>query len=72
MLKANILDTFFNDHQSRFSEETIRSYRLSLNQFFSFCGVQYDEVKVKDIRAWLASMEERDLKKVRFILNYQV
>ncbi|MED3965972.1 tyrosine-type recombinase/integrase [Niallia taxi] len=63
MLKANILDTFFNDHQSRFSEETIRSYRLSLNQFFSFCGKQYDDVKVKDIRAWLASMEERGLKK---------
>ncbi|MED4041262.1 hypothetical protein [Niallia taxi] len=50
----------------------MRSYRLSLNQFFSFCGKQYDDVKVKDIRAWLASMEERGLKKVRFILNYQV
>ncbi|MEC1525443.1 tyrosine-type recombinase/integrase [Neobacillus niacini] len=57
------LETFFNDNQSKFSNETIRSYRLSLKQFFSFCGKKFNEVKATDIRAWLASMEEKGLKK---------
>ncbi|USK42235.1 tyrosine-type recombinase/integrase [Cytobacillus oceanisediminis] len=63
MLKLTVLETFFDDHQSRFSKETIRSYRLSLRQFFIFCGKNFDEVKAADIRAWLASMEEKGHKK---------
>jgi site-specific recombinase XerD len=62
-LKVEVLESFFDDHRSRFSEETSRSYRLSLNQFFSFCGKNYDKVKETDIRGWLASMEEKGLKK---------
>ncbi|MEH7356679.1 site-specific tyrosine recombinase/integron integrase [Neobacillus drentensis] len=62
-MNVKVVESFFDDHLSRFSEETIRSYRLSLNQFFSFCGKTYNEVKAADIRAWLASMEEKGLKK---------
>lgn len=62
-MNQKVINSFFDDHQSRFSLETIRSYRLSLKQFFSFCGKNYDEVKATHIRAWLASMEEKNLKK---------
>ncbi|CAM4025409.1 site-specific tyrosine recombinase/integron integrase [Lederbergia lenta] len=62
-MDVNVLESFFDDHHSRFSKETIRSYRLSLKQFFSFCRKNYNEVKATDIRAWLASMEEKGLKK---------
>ena len=62
-MNEEVLASFFNDHQSRFSKETIRSYRLSLKQFFSFSRKKYNEVKAADIRAWLASMEEKGLKK---------
>ncbi len=51
-----------DDHKARFSLETIRSYKISLNQFFLFLGKNYDEVKAMDVRAWLASMEEQGLK----------
>ncbi|WML56497.1 tyrosine-type recombinase/integrase [Neobacillus sp. PS2-9] len=62
-MNQKVIKSFFDDHQSRFSLETIRSYRLSLKQFFSFCVKNYNEVKATDIRAWLASMEEKSLKK---------
>ncbi|MEL3971174.1 site-specific tyrosine recombinase/integron integrase [Rossellomorea oryzaecorticis] len=62
-MNEEVLGLFFDDHQSRFSKETIRSYRLSLKQFFSFCKKGYSEVKAADIRAWLASLEEKGLKK---------
>lgn len=55
-------EAFFKDHQARFSNETIRSYRISLTQFFSFCQKEYDCVKATDLRAWLASLEEKGLK----------
>lgn len=54
--------SFFNDHKARFSPETIRSYRISLTQFFTFCEKNYDEVKATDVRAWLALMEDQGLK----------
>ena len=59
-LKA--IQAFLDDHKARFSPETIRSYKLSLNQFFLFAGKNFDEVKAMDVRAWLASMEEKGLK----------
>jgi site-specific recombinase XerD len=59
---SEVKDAFLNDNRARFSIETSRSYSISLNQFFSFCPKAYDEVKATDIRAWLASLEEDELK----------
>lgn len=53
---------FFNDHHARFSSETTRGYRIALTQFFAFCKKDYEHVKAADIRAWLATMEEKGLK----------
>lgn len=61
-MNVDVQQSFFNDHQARFSAETIRGYRIALTQFFSFCEKNYDSVKATDIRAWLASMEEKGLK----------
>ncbi len=46
----------------RFSVETTRCYKIALNQFFSYGKKEYNFVKATDIRAWLASLEERGLK----------
>lgn len=54
--------SFFDDHHARFSSETIRGYKIALKQFFLFCDKNYDVVKPSDVRAWLASMEEKGLK----------
>ncbi|WP_317945664.1 tyrosine-type recombinase/integrase [Sporosarcina saromensis] len=56
-----VIEEFFNDH-ARFSPETTRSYRISLQQFFYYCAKPFDEVKAPDIPAWLADMEENALK----------
>jgi site-specific recombinase XerD len=61
-MNLEIQQSFFDDHEARFSPETKRSYRMALKQFFSFCDKKYDEVKATDIRAWLASMENQELK----------
>ncbi|WP_397537114.1 site-specific integrase [Rummeliibacillus pycnus] len=61
-MNLDVQQSFFQDHQARFSSETIRGYKIALNQFFSFCGKDYDSVKSTDIRSWLASMEEKGLK----------
>lgn len=61
-MNNEIQQSFFNDYQARFSSETIRSYKISIKQFFLHCEKNYDEVKAMDIRAWLASMEEKGLK----------
>lgn len=61
-MNLKMQQSFFDDHKARFSTETIRSYTIALKQFFVFCEKNYDEVKAKDVRAWLASMEERGLK----------
>ena len=61
-MNLEVQQSFFNDHQARFSPETIRSYRMALHQFFSYFDKEYGEVKASDIRAWLASLEEQGLK----------
>ncbi|SFD39872.1 integrase/recombinase XerD [Bacillus sp. OV194] len=61
-MNLEIQQLFLDDNKARFSSETVRSYKMALNQFFSFCEKNYDEVKATDIRAWLASMEENSLK----------
>lgn len=61
-MNQEVQQSFFLDYQSRFSSETVRGYKIALNQFFAFCGKEYDKVKATDIRSWLASMEEKGLK----------
>ncbi len=62
MNMEEVVDVFIKDNQARFSRETIRSYKLSLKQFFEFCPKNFNEIAT-DIRAWLAFMEEKGLKK---------
>jgi site-specific recombinase XerD len=61
-MNQEVLRSFFNDHQVRFSSETNRSYKIALQQFFLFCEKNIDQVKPADIRAWLSSLEEQELK----------
>lgn len=60
-MKPTAQEAYFND-QGRFSPETVRSYKIALSQFFSYCDKPVEEVKAKDIRNWLASLNEKDLK----------
>ncbi|WP_336883149.1 site-specific integrase [Priestia koreensis] len=60
-IKPKAQEAYFND-QGRFSPETVRSYKIALSQFFSYCDKPIKEVKAKDIRNWLASLNEKDLK----------
>ncbi|SFM33728.1 tyrosine-type recombinase/integrase [Salibacterium qingdaonense] len=53
---------FLADNAERFSQETKRSYHLSLHQFSAFSGRSFSEVKPLHIRAWLADLTERGLK----------
>lgn len=61
-MNQEMVESFISDHVNRFSEETVRSYRVSLNQFFTFYEGTYDQVRAINIRAWLAHMEEKGLK----------
>ncbi|WP_163537231.1 site-specific tyrosine recombinase/integron integrase [Gracilibacillus sp. YIM 98692] len=61
-MNTKMEQSFFQDHQARFSSETIRVYRIALSQFFTFCDKHYDSVKATDVRVWLASLEEKGLK----------
>lgn len=61
-MNQKVIKSFFNDHHGRFSPETVRSYQISLRQFFNYCGKEYDAVKATDVRGWLASLEEKGLK----------
>ncbi|RFU60789.1 site-specific tyrosine recombinase/integron integrase [Peribacillus glennii] len=61
-MSAEAHQSFLNDNQTRFSPDTIRSYRISLTQFFSFCKKDFSDVKATDVRAWLSSLEEQGLK----------
>ena len=61
-INQEALQDFFLDNQNLFSPETIRSYRLSLRQFFSSCPKDLTEVKAKDIRKWLEELNNAELK----------
>lgn len=61
-MNLEVQQSFFDDHQARFSPETMRSYGIALHQFFSFFDKEYDEIKASDIRSWLASLEAQGLK----------
>lgn len=61
-MSQEVVESFFNDHRTRFSSETTRSYRISITQFFSFSDKAYDAVKATDVRGWLAFLEEEGLK----------
>lgn len=61
-MNLDVRQSFFNDQQARFSPETIRSYKIALSQFFSYCPKNVDEVKARDIRNWMAAMTEKGLK----------
>lgn len=60
-LDLELQQTFFSDQQARFSPETIRTYKIALKQFSSFCPKKYDEVQARDIRNWLATMTDTGL-----------
>lgn len=55
-------EAFLRDHHARFSPETNRSYNISLDQFFSFCNLEFDAIKARNIRAWLSYLEEQGFK----------
>lgn len=61
-MNQEVLQAFFYDNQNQFSPETIRSYKISLSQFFSFIDKNYDEVQAKDIRNWSEALDEKGLK----------
>lgn len=61
-MNQEAVQAFIQDNQARFSAETIRSYSISLRQFFAFCDKKYDEIKAIDVRKWLATLEEKGLK----------
>ncbi|MFE1242964.1 site-specific tyrosine recombinase/integron integrase [Fictibacillus sp. NPDC058756] len=61
-MNEKIMQAFFLDHQARFSAETVRSYKVALVKFFTFCDKKYDEVKLSDIREWIASLNQIGLK----------
>lgn len=60
-MNVELQQSFFKDQQARFSPETIRTYKIALKQFFSFCRKEYDEVQARDIRNWLANLTETGL-----------
>lgn len=61
-MNQEVLQAFYDDNCNQFSSETIRSYKISLSQFFSESEKNYDEVRAKDIRNWLANLSEKGLK----------
>lgn len=62
IMNVTMVESFIRDYENRFSSETIRSYRLSLKQFFAFVEKDFKCVKATNVRAWLAYMEEEGLK----------
>lgn len=62
-MNQKIQKIFFDDNHARFSSETTRSYRISLQQFFSLANKPFDEIKSTDIRGWLATLEDSGLKR---------
>lgn len=61
-MNQKMIEDFLIDNHARFTDGTTKSYRISLNQFFSYSNKSFDEIKARDIRAWMASMEEEGLK----------
>jgi integrase/recombinase XerC len=61
-MNEKIIHAFFQDHYARFSAETIRSYRITLNKFFDYCGKNYNEIQLNDVRDWVASLIHTGLK----------
>ncbi len=57
-----VIQAFLLEHKARYSGSTSRSYNLSLNQFFAFHEKRFDKVMARDIRSWLASLEDEGLK----------
>lgn len=60
-MNIEVQQSFFQDQQARFSQETARTYKIALKQFFAFCPKKYDEIQARDIRNWLAHMTEMGL-----------
>ncbi len=50
------IDSFLQENQSRYSENTLDLYRLSIIQFFSFCRKEYNQIVRQDINAWKADL----------------
>jgi len=61
-MNQKMMESFLQEYNARFSPETLRSYRLAINQFFAFCHRDFDKVRPTDIRAWLAALEDEGLK----------
>ena len=61
-MEKSAIQKFFNDNFNQFTSETVRAYNLALTEFFSNCQKSVEEVKTKDIRNWIGSLMEKDLK----------
>lgn len=44
---------FLKDYNLRFSKDTIRSYTISLRQFFNYDGKDYDQITEAEIWTWM-------------------
>lgn len=60
-MNLEMVQLFLDDNRARFSVETIRSYRIALEQFFSYCDKNYVDVKAMGVREWIVAMQENSL-----------
>lgn len=56
------INSFLSENQGRYSDLTIYTYQLAINQFFKHCNKEYDEVKKEDIKLWQVSMANQGVK----------
>lgn len=74
----DVIKKYFEDYQFSLNENTIRSYKYTIKSFFNN-GKEYYEIKAKDIRDWISTLQEKGQKQttielriyaLRHFLNY--
>lgn len=62
MKNTELIDQFILEHHFKYTNRTIKYYENILKQFFVSCSKEYKEVKMSDVRAWLAKLAQSDIK----------
>ncbi|WP_353892257.1 tyrosine-type recombinase/integrase [Proteinivorax hydrogeniformans] len=61
MKKTKSMISLFLKEFNYYSEATKKSYRISLNQFFTFCPKEFDKVQPEDVEDWLIFLKDEGL-----------
>lgn len=62
LISEECINQFVNDYSFKLTRKTLRHYEITIRQLLEFCGKPINEINTRDVRNWLAYLNEEGYK----------